>query len=118
MENKYILASIFDARKSFYNKAYFTREDTETEAPEKKTILKLYSYDTLVLTLLKLKDVFSYKLNHDIEEKKLLSNTTKRHINEFLRQETTRQDLKGKKALLENENKNLLYYIGANTEER
>lgn len=46
--NIYILASIFDNAKSFYNKAYFTRED-----------------------------------------------------------------LKGKKALLENENKILLYYIGA-----
>ena len=74
---KYFLDCRFDSRKSFYNKARV--EETEKSK-------KLYSYETLVAEITDKKVII-----HVME-----SQTTTRHIKEFLRQnkykaETTKQ---------------------------
>ena len=79
MENKSYLMSIYDTRKSFYNKAYIVRIGN---------IIYLYSYDTLVLEIGK----DYYKLNKSNNEKLLFSNTTLRHIKETLKQFYYRDD--------------------------
>lgn len=79
MENKSYLMSIYDTRKSFYNKAYIVKIGN---------IIYLYSYDTLVLEIGK----DYYKLNKSINEKLLFSNTTLRHIKETLKQFYYRDD--------------------------
>ena len=73
MKNKEYLIPIYDNRKSFYNKAYIVRGNN---------LIRLYSYDTLVLEIGK----DCYKLNKLINEKLLFSNTTLRHIKETLKQ--------------------------------
>ena len=73
MENKNYLMSLYDSRKSFYNKAYIVRIEN---------IIYLYSYNTLVLEV----GQDYYKLNKSIDEKLLFSNTTLRHIKETLKQ--------------------------------
>ena len=73
MENKSYLMSLYDSRKSFYNKAYIVRIEN---------IIYLYSYNTLVLEV----GQDYYKLNKSIDEKLLFSNTTLRHIKETLKQ--------------------------------
>lgn len=73
MENKEYITPIYDTRKSFYNKAYIIRINN---------IIRLYSYDTLVLEIGK----DYYKLNKLINEKLLFSSTTLRHIKETLKQ--------------------------------
>ena len=68
------LQPIYDGRNSFYGKAkVYSEGDGE---------YKLYSYDTLVCTL----RGNGYYLNYDIDYSSLFSNTTLRHIKEFLRQ--------------------------------
>jgi hypothetical protein len=68
------LQPIYDGRNSFYGKAkVYSEGDGE---------YKLYSYDTLVCTL----RGNGYYLNYDIDYSLLFSNTTLRHIKEFLRQ--------------------------------
>ena len=64
---------IYDTRKSFYNKAYIIRIDD---------LIRLYSYDTLVLEV----GQDYYKLNKKIDKDLLFSNTTLRHIKEALKQ--------------------------------
>lgn len=73
MKNKEYLIPLYDNRKSFYNKAYIVRIEN---------IIRLYSYDTLVLEVGR----DCYKLNKSINEKLLFSNTTLRHIKEALKQ--------------------------------
>ena len=73
MESKSYLVPIYDARKSFYNKAYIVRIGD---------LIRLYSYNTLVLEVGK----GFYKLNKSIDEKLLFSSTTLRHIKETLKQ--------------------------------
>ena len=73
MKNKEYLIPLYDNRKSFYNKAYVVRIGN---------IIRLYSYDTLVLEV----GQDYYELNKSINEKLLFSNTTLRHIKETLKQ--------------------------------
>ena len=70
---KYELLPIYDGRKSFYYKAIIEEENEN---------IKLYSYNTLVCTLLH-NDII---LNDSIDQSLLFSNTTLRHIKEFLKQ--------------------------------
>lgn len=70
---KYELLPIYDNRKSFYNKAI---------VEEVNNIKKLYSYNTLVCTLSN-NDII---LNDAVDQSLLFSNTTLRHIKEFLKQ--------------------------------
>lgn len=64
---------------------------------------ELYSYDTLVCTI---KDNI-YTLNHNIKEKLLFSNTTLRHIKEYLKQSywILYHDIKTKADIIKYENK-------------
>lgn len=68
---KYYLKPQLDTRKSFNNLAVIEKE---------KDTIKLYSYNSLVLTI-KGKE---WKLNKSIKKDLLLSNTTIRHIKECL----------------------------------
>lgn len=70
---KYELLPIYDSRKSFYNKAIIEEENEN---------IKLYSYNTLVCTLFHNNIV----LNDKVDQSLLFSNTTLRHIKEFLKQ--------------------------------
>lgn len=73
MKNKEYLIPLYDSRKSFYNKAYIVRVGN---------LVRLYSYNTLVLEV----GQDYYKLNKNINDKLLFSNTTSRHIKETLKQ--------------------------------
>lgn len=73
MENQEFLEPIYDTRKSFYNKAYIIRVGN---------IICLYSYNTLVLEIGR----DYYKLNKNVNDDLLFSNTTLRHIKETLKQ--------------------------------
>ena len=91
--NKIILQAVHDTAKSFYNKAYYTTEETSTV-----TIYKLYSYKTLVAILEVNKTgnrYYNYNkmvtlyLNHKKQDKKdFYSQTTLRHIKELIKQAT------------------------------
>ena len=70
---KYTLSPVYDGKKSFYNKAIIEEESG---------IKKLYSYNTLVCTLSN-NDII---LNDAVDQSLLFSNTTLRHIKEFLKQ--------------------------------
>lgn len=70
---KYELLPIYDSKKSFCHKAIIEEENEN---------IKLYSYNTLVCTLLH-NDII---LNDNIDQSLLFSNTTLRHIKEFLKQ--------------------------------
>lgn len=73
------LTTIFDNAKSFYNKAYIIKYYNDNGIIQ---YYELYSYNTLVLTLKEGR----YILNNNIDESLLLSQTTLRHIKEFLKQ--------------------------------
>ena len=92
-ENKTILQAVHDTAKSFYNKAYYTTEETST------TILyRLYSYKTLVAILEVNKTgnryynqnkMITLYLDHDRQDQKdFYSLTTLRHIKELIKQAT------------------------------
>ena len=70
---KYELLPIYDSKKSFYHKAIIEEENEN---------IKLYSYNTLVSTLLHDNII----LNNNVDQSLLFSNTTLRHIKEFLKQ--------------------------------
>lgn len=72
------LKPVYDNAKSFYGKAF------EVAYLENNLVYKkeLYSYNTLVLTLID----GMYKLNTEVPEDLLFSNTTLRHIKDFLKQ--------------------------------
>ena len=72
------LMTIYDNAKSFYKKA-FTRFYYNNGLI---TRIELYSYKTKVCTISNCR----YRLNHNVEDKLLLSHTTLRHIKEFLKQ--------------------------------
>lgn len=94
MENKKYLECIYTTQKDFYKKAYTIEEEKA---------IKLYSYKTLVATVDKNKH--TYELNNEIEQNLLLSNTTKRHITEFLLQNGFNNAKNNKKWLIDNQNK-------------
>lgn len=84
------LTPICDKAKSFYNKA----EVKEFTVDNKKE-LQLYSYNTLVCTI---KNSEKIELNKNIDESLLFSQTTLRHIKEFLKQFYYFSDVKITKA--------------------
>lgn len=73
--NEKFLEPIYDNANSFYTKARYAEYTDQ---------LRLYSYDSLVCIINKKTNYF--KLNGTIDEDELLSNTTLRHIKEFLKQ--------------------------------
>ena len=75
MTKEYYLKAKYDSRASFYNKAVVKEEDNGAKA--------LYSYNTFVCRI----EGKKYRLNGAIDRELLFSNTTLRHIKEFLRQE-------------------------------
>lgn len=95
MENneKIILKAVHDTAKSFYNKAYYTTEETSTNI-----VYRLYSYKTLVAILEVSKTgnrYYNYNkmvalyLDHDRQDQKdFYSKTTLRHIKELIKQAT------------------------------
>lgn len=75
MSNYYELYARFDARASFYGKAHIK---------ETATYRTLISYDTEILK----QNIKSGEIIWLCNDKKAFSQTTNRHINEFLRQFT------------------------------
>ena len=75
MTNYYELYARFDARASFYGKAHIK---------ETATYRTLISYDTEILK----QNIVSGEITWICKNKWAYSNTTNRHINEFLRQFT------------------------------
>ena len=94
MENKKILETIFTSQKSFYNKAYTIQENN---------IIKLYSYNTLVLTITFNINTKKYQLNYNVPECYLFSQTTKKHITECLKQYSFNIE-NNKKEIIKNNN--------------
>ena len=84
-KNVTYLKPIYDRQKSFYKKAYFI---------ENNEMIQLFSYDTLVLTYFKSDD--SYLLNDLVNDELLFSNTTKKHLLEFLNQKNYNFKIIGK----------------------
>lgn len=74
-----LLYPVYDTAKSFYNKAEFKRLYTND-----LSINLLYSYNTLVCGIITEHDKIKYILNTDIASDLLFSNTTLRHLKEFL----------------------------------
>lgn len=86
MEDKKELKCIFnDTQKSFYNKASYTREEVAEDLFESV----LYSYNSkvaIILTNYKDKEVLLYLDKNKQNDKKFYSQTTLRHIKEFVKQ--------------------------------
>lgn len=79
------LKSIYDSRKSFYGKAYYEL----TEEKQHYNIYTLYSYNTPVMRIedwSENKNCSLFIINKNINEKLLYSNTTLRHMKEFIKQ--------------------------------
>lgn len=74
---EYLLETKYDTKKSFYGKAV---------VKEINNIKLLYSYNTLVCAIYDNARCIKYFFNYDVSEKLLFSNTTLRHIKEFLLQ--------------------------------
>ena len=91
--NRTILQAVHDSAKSFYNKAYYTTEETSTVI-----VYRLYSYKTLVAILEVNKTgnryynqnkMITLYLDHKKQDKKnFYSQTTMRHIKELIKQAT------------------------------
>lgn len=81
MINKKVeLKTIYDNAKSFYKKAYVIKYYNKDNIIIK---YELVSYDTTILYLKDSKIHFNYK---DINDKSIYSQTTLRHIKEFIKQ--------------------------------
>lgn len=111
---KEYLSPIYDSAKSFYDKAYtkerFSCYYNERGENVSYTIIKLYSYDTLVCTIYKdyTQNKKYYYLNYSVEEKLLFSKTTLRHIKEFLKRLFYYENIKiSKKDIIKNNYKEL-----------
>ena len=89
--NLYELIPINSKQASFYKKAFYTIVNNEAT---------LYSYTSNVCQVDK--DRGAYYLNWNIKENLLFSNTTLKHIKEFLKQQLG-VDIKSKKELIEKE---------------
>lgn len=74
-----MLLPTYDSRKSFYNK-----DEVKKIYTIDNDVVLLYSYNTLVCSIIYNNDKVKYILNTDIQEKLLFSNTTLRHLKEFL----------------------------------
>lgn len=75
------LLTIYDTRQSFYKKAIVT-----TLKYENTTTHILKSYDSIVATITKCENGEYFYINNNICDSLLYSNTTLRHIKEFLKQ--------------------------------
>ena len=84
------LRTIYDRAKSFYKKAYVERYNDK---------IRLYSYDTHVATIYLTESGRYYSLNDDVPEELLFSQTTLRHIKEFLRQFMSALDIQYSKLI-------------------
>ena len=95
-KEKFYLDCIYDNRKSFYNKAYYEIEHVKSDDFMTYKIMKLYSYDTLVCEIYFVEDRRNnithsyYKLN----KYSFYSNTTTRHVKEFIKQFATYNEVK------------------------
>jgi len=77
----------YDSAKSFYDKAKYEVRSSIDEDIVREVLL--FSYNTHVLTLKEFKTgEVVIRLNNDIREDLLFSNTTLRHMKEFIRQNT------------------------------
>lgn len=74
-----MLSPIYDGKKSFYDKAEVKKIYTIDN-----DVVLLYSYNTLVCCIIYNNDKVKYILNTDITSDLLFSNTTLRHLKEFL----------------------------------
>ena len=86
MKNIYYLDARFDNRKSFYNKALII---------ETSKTIKLKSYDTIILQYNKQTKTIKFLCR----DPWAFSQTTNRHINEFLKQFTTETALSKREIL-------------------
>lgn len=94
-ESKKELLAIYDNRKSFYNKAEVKKYYNKNNILVKYELL---SYNTIVLTYKNNK----IKLNKNINNNLLFSNTTLRHIKEFIKQHFYLLDEETQKTLIKN----------------
>jgi hypothetical protein len=103
----------YDTRKSFYNKAYYTTEEINNTI-----IYKLYSYNTLVLifeidknfnSFYNTKVIRYYLDNNKKDDKNFYSNTTLRHIKEFIK-----QTIDNINTYLQYQNYSIVYYKNVN----
>ena len=78
------LKPIYDARKSFYKKAFVEFEENRNDVGSVSTCRNLYSYGTLVCTIFN--HTYCEKLYKIHVGDDLLTQTTLRHIKEFLLQ--------------------------------
>lgn len=85
MKNLQELNTYYDKALSFYRKAFYK---------ELKDYIILYSYETPVA--IQRKDNKKIYFNSDIDNNLLFSNTTLRHIKEFIKQFYNNQDYKKK----------------------
>ena len=113
MNNITYLIPKYDARKSFYNKAYFT-----TEEDNHNIIFRLYSYNTLVMifevnkkfdSYYNTKVIRYYLDNNKKDDKNFYSMTTLRHIKEFIK-----QTIDNINTYLEYQNYSIVYYKNVN----
>ena len=86
MNNIYYLDARFDRRKSFYGKAQII---------ETSKTIKLKSYDTIILQYSKQTKTIKFLCR----DPRAFSQTTNRHINEFLKQFTNKTPLSKKEIL-------------------
>lgn len=108
MEDLKELKTIFDRAKSFYKKAYVkTIEDDDRHGAT--TFYQLFSYNTLVCTITLIEDNFTQTARsyYTLNEFSFYSQTTGRHVKEFIKQYLINCDVK---RILEknNYNKNII----------
>lgn len=98
------LEAIYDKRKSFYKKAVVEFEENRNDVGSVSRAWKLYSYGTLVCTIFN--HTYCEKLYKIHVDDDLLTQTTLRHIREFLLQHFYRENRKlTKKDILTNSDK-------------
>lgn len=107
---KTYLKPIYENVKSYYNKAV-----VETDFDGENMHYNLYSYGTLVLSIKRVEYAddsisYTYRFNQNVDVEKLFSNTTLRHIKEFINQCFYTGETKiTKQWLLDNQNKDFYY---------
>lgn len=94
-ENKKELTPIYERVKSYYKKAYIKKYYNKNNIIVKYELL---SYNTLVLTYKESK----IKLNKNIKKELLTSQTTLRHIKEFIKQHFYLLDAETQETLIKN----------------
>lgn len=109
------LKTIYDTRKSFYGKAEFEEITTKGGA---ENIKILYSYKTPVFAIVEDASGYKWKLyNEKIRKGLLFSQTTLRHIKEFLKQFNKNEEITKKDILKTSEKKPFDYILLKETNE-